>query len=289
MNLIPLGLHNDELIDVSEVHENNKNDITCPSCGNQLVAKKGDVMVHHFAHKSGTGTADACEYSFFVSVARAFRSYTLQLDKLTFVSPELIYTKAEFSKRIEKQRVLTLTNFDIDDSAGHGFTFVYMDGEKKVGVSLAWEDNVSKADVSLVDKAILVDITPLKKKYDEMKRSSKAFSFKRMITDWITLDAPRSFTYHCDFAEIQREIDIQVREHEMDIDKVRKQTSGDNEYRNLSSVCIICKGFKGLKPLIDDNVCFQCVNDKFYMKGIFRVGEITKIVREKYAQEYLQK
>lgn len=36
----------------------------CPTCGGKLVAKKGDKMIHHFAHKSG----ESCEYGFETSL-----------------------------------------------------------------------------------------------------------------------------------------------------------------------------------------------------------------------------
>jgi hypothetical protein len=55
-----------ELIDISSVPSGMKCNCECPSCGMKLIARKGDVNEHHFAHKEEATTF--CEYSYWVSV-----------------------------------------------------------------------------------------------------------------------------------------------------------------------------------------------------------------------------
>ena len=55
-NLI-YALSNGKLVSVEDVPAGLKCDCFCPACGEQLVAKKGQKMTHHFAHKAGTNCA----------------------------------------------------------------------------------------------------------------------------------------------------------------------------------------------------------------------------------------
>lgn len=71
--LIPFGLKNDRYYDVSEVERGRSCGCICPSCKQNLVAKKGDPekMVHHFAHdkKAKDELVDKveCKFSFCVA------------------------------------------------------------------------------------------------------------------------------------------------------------------------------------------------------------------------------
>ncbi|MEM8524664.1 MAG: GIY-YIG nuclease family protein [Bacteroidota bacterium] len=51
--LLPYGLKNGHLIHISEV-ERGVTDLRCPYCDAELLAKKGKVMTHHFAHRSAS-------------------------------------------------------------------------------------------------------------------------------------------------------------------------------------------------------------------------------------------
>ena len=55
-NLI-YALSNGKLVSVEDVPAGLKCDCFCPACGEHLVAKKGQKMTHHFAHKAGTNCA----------------------------------------------------------------------------------------------------------------------------------------------------------------------------------------------------------------------------------------
>ena len=58
---IPYGLLNGQLKHVSEVKRGLDCECVCASCGERLVAKKGNKTVHHFAHDAKTGCANATE------------------------------------------------------------------------------------------------------------------------------------------------------------------------------------------------------------------------------------
>ena len=52
------GLKNGVITHISEVESGLACGCICPACGEKLIAKKGDVVMHHFAHRSGIN----CEY-----------------------------------------------------------------------------------------------------------------------------------------------------------------------------------------------------------------------------------
>lgn len=100
-----------KLIHISEVPENSKDreDYSCIYCGDGLIAKKGKINEHHFAHKSGND----CEYE----------SYLHKLAKLVFFQefqnclnqnkPFLIQWKDSPCKSAEEKS--QLYHFRIDD------------------------------------------------------------------------------------------------------------------------------------------------------------------------------
>lgn len=53
---LPFGKYKEELIHISEV-QSGRTDLICPSCGQSLIAKKGKLKEHHFAHDGISCTA----------------------------------------------------------------------------------------------------------------------------------------------------------------------------------------------------------------------------------------
>lgn len=50
---LPFGMRDGRLVHISEVERGLKCGCLCPSCSHQLVARKGEQVVHHFAHHKG--------------------------------------------------------------------------------------------------------------------------------------------------------------------------------------------------------------------------------------------
>lgn len=51
--ILPFGLKNGELVHISEVAKGLACGCVCPSCNHSLVARKGEKVLHHFAHHKG--------------------------------------------------------------------------------------------------------------------------------------------------------------------------------------------------------------------------------------------
>lgn len=56
---LPYGMRNNELKHISQVDSGIKCECICPACGITLVAKKGQIKEHHFAHYD----SESCEYA----------------------------------------------------------------------------------------------------------------------------------------------------------------------------------------------------------------------------------
>lgn len=84
------GLKENELISIDEVESGLSCDCICPACKKQLIAKKGKVNVHHFAHYQ---TAD-CNGG--LETALHLLSKDIIANQNTFSTPELYYPGTKY-------------------------------------------------------------------------------------------------------------------------------------------------------------------------------------------------
>lgn len=101
---LPYGLKNGELISIREVESGLSCNCVCPACGAKLVARKGKVKAHHFAHNKTEG----CEYG--VESALHLAAKNLLEKKKEIVLPSLYVREEDSSwnmvKVSEKTRVV---------------------------------------------------------------------------------------------------------------------------------------------------------------------------------------
>lgn len=88
-NLI-YALKNNEIVHISEVENGLACDCVCPSCGEKLVAKKGDKVVHHFAHKSNLN----CEYGYETSLHMAAKKIIENAEKMIIPAVVVSFPKS---------------------------------------------------------------------------------------------------------------------------------------------------------------------------------------------------
>lgn len=77
LNLI-YALRHGEIVSIDDVESGLKCECTCPACGELLVAKKGQNMIHHFAHHSG----NICEYGHESSLHLAAKDILTKMRKI---------------------------------------------------------------------------------------------------------------------------------------------------------------------------------------------------------------
>lgn len=104
-NLI-YALQGNELLHISQVESGLKCNCVCPSCGSELVARKGKKMMHHFAHHN----TDVCKYGYETSLHMAAKDIILKAKKLWLPA---VYINFESGK--SKEVIKEAIQIDVDD------------------------------------------------------------------------------------------------------------------------------------------------------------------------------
>ena len=72
------ALHNGNLVHISNVSNGLKCECFCPACNGKLIAKKGKVMMHHFAHYD----SEECKYGYETSLHLAAKQMIMEHKKI---------------------------------------------------------------------------------------------------------------------------------------------------------------------------------------------------------------
>ncbi|WP_047043707.1 hypothetical protein [Vibrio mexicanus] len=121
--LIPFGLKDGKYLDISEVKRGRACGCICPSCSQNLVAKKGpnpDKMIHHFAHdkkaKDDSEESVECEYSFCVVARLVIKQCFRELSDFEMRFPEW---KLEFVESDDYEREVRVSGYVTNESKPH--------------------------------------------------------------------------------------------------------------------------------------------------------------------------
>lgn len=87
---LPYGLKDDNLVSIDEVESGLACECLCPGCKKQLIAKKGNIKIHHFAHYKTVDCKGGIETALHVL------SKELIASSKTFITPILYYPNTNF-------------------------------------------------------------------------------------------------------------------------------------------------------------------------------------------------
>ena len=79
------ALKNNLLVHISDVERGKNCQCVCPACNEPLIAKKGEKVLHHFAHSTG----HVCEYGYETSLHLAAKDILLQAKKMIIPSVKI--------------------------------------------------------------------------------------------------------------------------------------------------------------------------------------------------------
>lgn len=85
MNELIFALKDEKLVSIDDVEKGVQCGCTCPCCGEKLVAKKGNIKCHHFAHISGSN----CAYGYETSLHRLAKEMIEELNYIILPSVEI--------------------------------------------------------------------------------------------------------------------------------------------------------------------------------------------------------
>lgn len=100
------ALKNGEIVHISNVDKGLACGCICPACGERLVAKKGEKMMHHFAHESGS----SCEYGYESSLHLAAKDILLNAKQIVIPA---VYLEFPYSYK-EKQLISDAKQIEIE-------------------------------------------------------------------------------------------------------------------------------------------------------------------------------
>jgi ssDNA-binding Zn-finger/Zn-ribbon topoisomerase 1 len=102
------------LVSISEVESGLKCGCVCPSCGEQLIAKKGKKKAHHFAHYK----LEYCEHGYQTSLHMAAKEILLKAKKLSVPSVELTFETYKKPEIISEQMEIQIDNVKLEKRMG---------------------------------------------------------------------------------------------------------------------------------------------------------------------------
>jgi len=85
MNELIFAIKDEKLVSIDDVEKGVQCGCICPCCGENLVAKKGNIKCHHFAHISGSN----CDYGYETSLHRLAKEMMEELDYIVLPSVEI--------------------------------------------------------------------------------------------------------------------------------------------------------------------------------------------------------
>lgn len=107
MEIIQYALKNDKLCCIEDVESGLKCGCICPACGGVMVARKGNIKIHHFAHKSKV----VCEHGLETSLHLLAKQ--ILKDVKTFMLPSIKFGDCG-SVVIEEQRSIKIVNVELE-------------------------------------------------------------------------------------------------------------------------------------------------------------------------------
>ncbi|NOH99261.1 hypothetical protein [Vibrio sp. 99-70-13A1] len=262
--LIPFGMKDKKLFDISEVVKGRACDCICPSCKQPLRANKGDPekKIHHFSHdpksqKEGETRKD-CEYSFFVAARLLIKQRFEEMESLELLLPDGVsyisqkdivgetHTKpCEFAV----SKTVRLDHIEIEKKhLGTELDAVGYCGGYGLGIHFSYDGRLpldlaqSHRDKAIVD----IDLTELRYIYQELKLE-KDTTFIDIVLDYAQHSGDRSWLYHprqvLREEESQSQLNIYIEKYNRWL--FRKDGNGHDVYEQYygqgGHYCQICK------------------------------------------------
>lgn len=203
-----------ELVEVGQVKSGRSCGCVCPSCGQSVIARQGDINQWHFAHdnKGAEPPKSLCEISFYVCCKRFVIEQLIKNETLTLSTPcytvsekQLISSGGSFKSKtasmaVTEEKVLTVDGFTRDGN----FDLAVLIGSHNIDVILDHPER-SLANISPGTNAILsVDLRFIANRYDEVR--SAPGLIQKAVIDLFSIDVDhKHWLFH------PREVSVRAR------------------------------------------------------------------------------
>lgn len=209
LNTMAYGLKNDNVVYIDDVLRGLECEAKCLSCGGALIAKKGDVKVHHFAHHNGDG--ESCNESVLHRLSKQIIDWECLIST---PQSELIVEVHDISEQvhkksyIEESKVLNVDNVLLElASVGFVPDVTCNALGKKMYIEIVVSNDVSEEKLERVK----LDGTPML--VIDMSDYS-AMDTLDTLKQGVIYDAPRYWAYYPDHevmkAELENDLKFEV-------------------------------------------------------------------------------
>lgn len=216
MLMIPFAIEysSGELVEVGQVKSGRGCGCVCPSCGQSVIARQGDVNQWHFAHdnKGKIPPKSLCEISFYVCckcfvIEQLIKNETLTLStpSYTISEKQLIASGGSFKSKtasmpVTEEKVLTVDGFTRDSN----FDLTVIIGSHCIDVILDHPER-SLVNISPGTNATLsVDLRFIASRYDEVR--SAPGLIQQSVIELFSIDvAHKHWLFH------PREVSVRAR------------------------------------------------------------------------------
>jgi len=244
MSLIPFAysINKKELVGINDVPSGMKCNCLCPSCGMKLIARKGDINEHHFAHKEEAD--ELCEYSFWVSVRDMSKQIIQKSQYINIHAYNLqnlhkrIFTTKEGRVEIHQVKEFSGEEFDLQLQTSIGDLYIYFKTmessslerdrrhnsqrnlyfSKDLVLSINLANSFQEKNSQDVLKNILIDSTNYKKLLKPMEKFSEVFDTEE--EEPLYQEEEKKQFYHQIHKHIQKRIDDLKRNQETPLRKL---------------------------------------------------------------------
>ncbi len=213
---------NGKLVHVSEVENGLKCGCVCPACGEVLIARKGNKVAHHFAHKSTI----ECQYGYQTSLHMVAKKIISEYRRISVPELSLKFPEIYKEELIEKERILNVSEVVLEKKVndiipdiilltdiGQIIVEIYVthevDSEKKKKIKRlgipAIEINLSEFERNICEedlREILIDKNDSKKWIYNGKREETYKKFLQVSDAKIMVT--RSYAFHVEDCPIKK-------------------------------------------------------------------------------------
>ncbi|WP_156731411.1 hypothetical protein [Photobacterium phosphoreum] len=261
---IPFGLQleSNELVDVDDVDKGRKCGCICPSCKSALIARQGDVNIHHFSHVK-SDVVKECEYNLLFSSRMMYLKLLSNLTSLSFITPSLSikldgYTQSQrplyqqndvtYSQEIELQNIRTECEVN-----GRIFDCV---AEVK-STSIAIQFSYKERPEIIVDEndgiaVINIDLTPIGSLIWSKEPDEKYSDI--LMRYFVGEDADKKWLYHPRSIKVKQQTEVELRKRIVEANQRERKT----EQVYTGTYCANTFQVMPKKTAVGDYYCKQC-------------------------------
>lgn len=255
------GQRNEMVMHVDDVSSGLACDCTCLGCGNQLVARKGEVNRHHFAHhvQSENPCCESIVHKLSKEIIREHKKVGLPRFVCSYVEQDM-YDEEISEKFEEAARTVLFTSVELEKSNGSYRPDIVGKSEegKYIAIEIVMTNDVSEEKKEKI-KTLQHDVLRI-----NMSNYSSNDEYE-ILKNAVLYDAPRDWIFNSKHAAAPKEIEQKVKDRVQE----RNERIRDKENLRVASACneVISETFSV------DNVAEEIT--KKVTQGLY--GEFNKI------------